>query len=60
MKIPEKEKMQRQMLYDAKNDKELIQERVKAKDLCYEYNSLRPSDVAGQKEIMLNGGCWGA
>ena len=54
MKMTEKEKMQGQMLYDANNDDELIQERTKAKDLCYEYNSLRPSDVVGQKEIMLN------
>lgn len=54
MKMTEKEKMQGQMLYDANNNDELIQERTKAKDLCYEYNRLRPSDVAGQKEIMLN------
>ena len=42
MEMTEKEKMQRQMLYDANNDDALIQERIKAKDLCYEYNSLRP------------------
>lgn len=53
MEMTEKEKMQNQMLYDANNDKELIQERVKAKDLYYEYNSLRPSDTSRQKETML-------
>lgn len=50
--MTEKEKMQRQMLYDANYDKELIEERRIAKDLCYEFNSLRPSDEDGQKEIL--------
>ena len=49
--MTEKEKMQRQMLYDA-NDKELMTERNKAKDLCYEYNRLRPSDEENQQGIM--------
>lgn len=50
--MTEKEKMLNQMLYDANYDKELQQERFDAKDLCYEYNQLRPSDEAHQKEIM--------
>lgn len=50
--MTEKEKMQRQMLYDANYDKELIEERRIAKDLCYEFNNLRPSDEDGQKEIL--------
>ena len=33
--MTEKEKMKRQMLYDANNDTELLQERKVAKDLCY-------------------------
>ena len=49
--MTETEKMQRQMLYDA-NDKELMTERNKAKDLCYEYNRLRPSDEENQQGIM--------
>ena len=49
--MTEKEKMQRQMIYDA-NDKELMTERNKAKDLCYEYNRLRPSDEENQQGIM--------
>ena len=40
------------MLYDANNDKHLAEERKKAKELCYEYNQLHPSDEKGQKEIM--------
>lgn len=50
--MTEKEKMQRQMLYDANYDKELIEERRIAKDLCYEFNNLRPSDEDGQREIL--------
>lgn len=50
--MTEKEKMIAGMLYDANYDKELIAERIKAKDLCYEYNRLRPSDESGQQKIM--------
>lgn len=50
--MTEKEKMLKQMLYDANYDEELIAEREAAKDLCFEYNQLRPSDVNNQQEIM--------
>lgn len=50
--MTEKEKMQRQMLYDANYDLDLLKERAKAKDLCYEFNHLRPSDEEKQTEIM--------
>ena len=50
--MTEKEKMKRQMLYDANNDTELQQERKVAKDLCYEYNQLRPSDEENQMKII--------
>ena len=50
--MTEKEKMLRQMLYDANNDTNLIEERKIAKDLCYDFNRLRPSDVVGQQKIM--------
>ncbi len=50
--MTEKEKMQKQMLYDANNDADLLKERTIAKDMCYEYNHLRPSDEAGQQTIM--------
>ena len=50
--MTEKEKMLRQMLYDANNDTNLIEERKAAKDLCYDFNHLRPSDTIGQQRIM--------
>lgn len=50
--MTEKEKMLKQMLYDANYDKDLQAERFKAKDLCHAYNLLRPSDVEHQQEIM--------
>ena len=50
--MTEKEKMLRQMLYDANNDTNLIEERKAAKDHCYDFNHLRPSDTIGQQRIM--------
>ena len=40
------------MLYDANNDRELLKERAGAKELCYEFNQLRPSDENGQQELI--------
>lgn len=50
--MTEKEKMLSQRLYDANSD-ELASERERAKELCFEYNRLHPSDKQGQREIML-------
>ena len=50
--MTEKEKMQRQMLYDANHDEELLRERMAAKELCHQYNLLHPSDEEGQQELM--------
>lgn len=50
--MTEKDKMGRQMLYDANYDKELINDRIVAKELCFEYNSTRPSDGEKQKELL--------
>ena len=50
--MSEKEKMLAGMLHDANNDKELIEERVRAKDMCYEYNNLKPSDVKNQEKLL--------
>ena len=36
--MSEKDKMLAGILYDANNDKELIKDRCKAKDICFEYN----------------------
>lgn len=48
----EKEKMLKGMLYNANYDKELIQERTDAKELCYDFNLLRPSETEKQTEIL--------
>lgn len=48
----EKEKMQNQWLYNANNDGALLEDRLKAKDLCYQFNQLRPSDGENQIKIM--------
>ena len=50
--MTEKEKMLKEMLYDANNDKDLIKEREIAKDLCFKYNQLMPSDVENQKKLL--------
>lgn len=50
--MTEKEKMAKGMLYDANYDKELIAQREKCKDLCYEFNQLRPSQTKEQANII--------
>lgn len=50
--MTEKEKMQRQMMYDANYDEELLNERKRAKDICYEFNQLRSSDESGQQKLL--------
>ena len=50
--MTEKEKMQRQMIYDANNDEELMTERKVAKDLCYDFNQLHPSDEPEQQRLL--------
>lgn len=50
--MTEKEKMLVGVLYDANFDEELLAERARAKDLCFEFNRLRPSDVEGQQRLL--------
>ena len=50
--MTEKEKMLAHMLYDANYDEGLAQERLVAKDLCWEYNQLRPSDEQARDKLM--------
>ena len=50
--MTEKEKMLKEMLYDANNDEDLLKERAIAKDLCFKYNQLMPSDVKNQKKLL--------
>lgn len=51
--MTEKEKMEKQMLYDANYDTELLKEREQAKELCYDFNQLRPGEYEKQREILL-------
>lgn len=50
--MTEKEKMLRGMIYDANNDPDLLRERELAKEMCYEFNHLRPSAVEEQTELL--------
>ena len=50
--MSEKEKMLAGELYDANYDKDLFELRIKAKELCYEYNYLRPNELDKKKEII--------
>ena len=50
--MTEKEKMLNGELYNANYDEALIAERQAVKELCYEYNNLRPSQVEERKELM--------
>lgn len=48
----EKEKMLEGVLYDANNDKDLIAERQRCKELCHEYNLLSPSQMDRREEML--------
>ena len=50
--MTEKEKMLAGEIYDANYNEELAKERLQAKDLCYEYNHLKPSDLENRTQIM--------
>ncbi len=50
--MTEKEKMLTGLLYDANYNIDLMEERKKCKDLCFEFNNLKPSDTKKQQEII--------
>ncbi len=50
--MTEKEKMLAGMIYDAGSDKELVAERLECKELCREYNDLRPKDTAAREALL--------
>lgn len=50
--MTEKDKMLAGMIYDANNDSALIAERLECKELCHDYNNLRPKDTENRKKIM--------
>lgn len=49
--LTEKEKSHLGQIYDP-NDKELWDERIVARDLCYEFNHLHPSKVDEKQRIL--------
>jgi len=51
--MTEKQKMLAGLLYDANNDKNLINERLICKEKIYNYNRLRPSDLLYRKTLLL-------
>lgn len=52
--MTEKEKMLLGEIYDANYDQELIKERSIAKDKCYKYNQVLPSNLQERRKLMLN------
>lgn len=52
MDFSEKDKCHNGELYDANNDAELIAERTKCKEWCYDYNHLRPSQCEERADLL--------
>lgn len=50
--MTEKEKCAAGLLYNANYDQELIQERIRCKDLCQEYNGLKNSDIENRYRLL--------
>lgn len=50
--MTEKEKMLAGELYDGSTNQELKKEMYKAKDLCYKYNQIKPSEIEERNEMI--------
>lgn len=50
--MTEKEKMLAGLVYDANYDEEILADRCGAKELCYDFNHLRPSQTEEQQKIL--------
>lgn len=50
--MTEKEKMLSGMIYDAFGEEELTRERFAAKNLCYDFNLIRPHEEERQRELL--------
>ena len=50
--MTEKEKRDKQELYDGNYNLELIEEMKKAKDLCFEYNNIQPSKREEREKLI--------
>lgn len=48
----ELEKMYQGEWYDANNNPQIIEMRIKAKDLCFDLDHIRPSEIENRKEII--------
>ena len=51
-RMPESQKMRCGLLYDANNDVALKAQRRQAKELCHEFNQLRPSECSQQEALL--------
>ena len=50
--MSEKDKMLAGEIYNANYDEELIKERIKVKDKCFEYNNIQPSNIEERTKLM--------
>ena len=50
--MTEKEKCAKGLLYDANYDEDLLKERNLCKDICFEYNSTKPSLLHTKKDLL--------
>lgn len=50
--MTEWEKAQAGYLYDANYDQEIVEARTRCADLCYEFNSCKPSDIESQRALL--------
>lgn len=50
--MTEKEKAAAGYLYDANFNKEMLQERNRCKDLCFQFNQCMPSDIEKQEKLL--------
>lgn len=50
--MTEKEKMEAKLWYDSNYDEELLELRLKAEDLCFEFNQTRPSNTEKRTAIL--------
>ena len=50
--MTEKEKCAAGILYDANYDENLLKERDRCKDICFEYNNTKPSMLHTKKDLL--------
>ena len=50
--MTESEKMKLGLWYDANYDSELVQQRLAAEELCFDFNNLRPSDTETRMSVL--------